>query len=115
MIAILLDGGLVTDVITDNPKTSGPEVLIIDYDIEGACEEDLTEIVAPGGHRAMAAVHTETIQRTGLNLRKIKADSQAVDPRDKITELLRKHFDDLLPAKAESLAQGILDLIERPM
>jgi len=81
MIAILLDGGLVTDVITDDQEMEGQEVLIMDYDIEGADEAGLTEIISPGGHKAMAAVHTDTIQKTGLTLWKIKADSMVeTDP-----------------------------------
>jgi len=48
MIYIVMDGGLVQDVITDDPKAdSGETVAVIDYDVEGADLEDLT-VMADG-------------------------------------------------------------------
>lgn len=39
-IVIAVEGGVITSVISD---TEGVEVMILDYDIEGTDEEDLTE------------------------------------------------------------------------
>lgn len=45
-IVIIMDGGLIQDVITDQEEA---EVLIIDYDIEGADEDDLKSTQSSDG------------------------------------------------------------------
>jgi hypothetical protein len=42
-LAIVLEGGLVQDVLTANPKMFG-DVVVIDYDTEGADDDEITKV-----------------------------------------------------------------------
>jgi len=57
MIAVVLEGGLVQAVITDDPARQGEEVMVIDRDIDGADDDEVTEIDGATGDEAIVSVH----------------------------------------------------------
>ena len=58
-VLVLLDGGLVQDVLTD---TSGVEATVLDQDIEGILDEDIVEIVGPvDALRGTLSAHEPTV------------------------------------------------------
>jgi hypothetical protein len=63
-IVVCLDGGLVTSVVAAAPL----DVLVVDYDVEGADEEDLDEIDQGDGTVADAAVSRWTEGDGGLTV-----------------------------------------------
>lgn len=66
-IAVVLEGGLVQSVLSDAPAN----VLVIDYDIEGADEDDLTQITFFDGKTEEAQVSLRTVDEPGLDLKKL--------------------------------------------
>jgi hypothetical protein len=44
MIVIVLEGGLVQGISTDDPKLVGSRVIVIDYDAEGADPEEVSRV-----------------------------------------------------------------------
>ncbi len=40
MIVIIMDGGLVQGVATDEPELVGKQVKVMDYDVEGTVDDD---------------------------------------------------------------------------
>ena len=69
-IGIVLDGGLVQAVVSDNPEAlANADILVIDYDTEGADISDLS-IVLQGDRKtvAFACVHRESIERAEIDL-----------------------------------------------
>lgn len=51
-VIIVLEGGLVSDIISDSPDL---HAFVIDYDIEGADENDLTPIPQGGSNSTILA------------------------------------------------------------
>jgi len=45
MITVTLRGGLVEEVLSDDPKMEGHPAVILDYDVEGADDEDVSSIM----------------------------------------------------------------------
>jgi hypothetical protein len=64
-IAIIVEGRVVADVVSDDPALIGKTVRIIDYDIEDADQAALYIIPHAGGHD-VATVREETIVRTAI-------------------------------------------------
>ena len=56
MIVVTLNGGLVQGISTDDPKLVGHEVVVIDYDVEGAAPDEVDQIPQGGGETQDAAV-----------------------------------------------------------
>lgn len=56
MISIVLEGGIVQSVITDDPAQVGRTIAVIDYDTDGALDDDdkIAQITQGGGHLADA-------------------------------------------------------------
>jgi hypothetical protein len=65
MITIIVEGSVVTDVVSDDPALIGKTVRIIDYNIEDADQATLYIIPHAGGHD-VATVREETIVRTAM-------------------------------------------------
>ena len=59
MIVITIDGGLVQGVSSDEPKLVGQEVIVIDYDAEGA-DPDEVQKVPQGKGKTEEAVFDES-------------------------------------------------------
>lgn len=45
MIYVTLEGGLVTGIHSDDPKLAGQYAIVVDYDTEGAGDEELTTVL----------------------------------------------------------------------
>lgn len=43
-IAVVIEGGIVQAICTDDEQLQGVDVLVIDYDTEGADESELTDV-----------------------------------------------------------------------
>lgn len=69
-IAVILDGGLVQCVVSDDPAEVGKEVQVIDYDTEGADFADDKLVVVPqnDGSKEIAFLHTAEILKAGIDL-----------------------------------------------
>ena len=69
MIAVVLEGGLVSAVVTDNPDLLGTSVVVIDYDIEGVYgEEEIMHVVQPDGKTSAACVYFDGITQAGIEI-----------------------------------------------
>jgi len=56
MIDVIIEGGIVQNIVTDDPSEKGLIVKVIDYDTDGAEEEDLEEIDQGDGTSSLAYV-----------------------------------------------------------
>ena len=56
MIVITVEGGLVQGVSSDDPKLVGAEVVVIDYDAEGADPDEVEKVPQGGGETAEATL-----------------------------------------------------------
>lgn len=78
--AVVLSGGLVQDIITDDPKEVGTEFIVIDYDTDGADDSDLDRIDFLDGDDALAYVHLTWAERSNIKIAtlvdNIKAESR---------------------------------------
>jgi hypothetical protein len=71
-LAIVLDGGLVQCVVSDRPEMfAGLEVLTIDYDTDGADDDELSSVPQAGGTDEEAVVGWHDITQATINLRDI--------------------------------------------
>lgn len=75
-IAVVLEGGMVqsTHVANLPEGQDPPDILVIDYDTEGASEEDITTFEIDGDdHQAICSTHIPEIstEKTGLPIQKI--------------------------------------------
>lgn len=75
-ILIAVEGGLVQSVSTNAPLPEGTEVVICDYDIEGAGEEDVTMIPQGSSSPQGAVLSMVSIGKTSR----------------KITEAINRHY-----------------------
>lgn len=69
-IAVVIDGGLLQDVITDDPSLEDVEVACIDYDTEGGDEEDIVMVDQGSGVASEGAYvgYRGTIEKATLGL-----------------------------------------------
>lgn len=67
-LAVILDGGLVQGVVTDGNVMVGGEVTVIDYDTDGADDDEVTAIEQGDGNVADAFVSTWAVVAAGIVL-----------------------------------------------
>ena len=79
-LAVVLEGGLVQAVVTDHPSLLGIEVMIIDYDTEGA--ESPVPVPQPDGGTAYGAVGFAGVCRTDIDLQAVADFIAAADERE---------------------------------
>lgn len=61
-LGVECEGGLVTDIVSEDAALVGLAVVVIDYDIEGADEEDLTVVkYKPSATDEIEGVRTEKV------------------------------------------------------
>lgn len=74
-IAVILEGGLVQSVVTDRPNLLPPdlEVLVIDYDTDGADPDDLSHVPQSDGSLSAAIIHHPTLERATIALDAIRS------------------------------------------
>lgn len=61
MIVIALEGALVQSVSSDNPAMIGKEVVIVDYDAEGADPDKVEKVPQGRGRTADAVISTHEV------------------------------------------------------
>lgn len=73
ILAIVLDGGLVQAVVTDHLHgfPSSLKLLIVDYDIEGVSDDELTPVPQDDGSTCKAVCRIEALQATTVDLRHV--------------------------------------------
>lgn len=60
-IAIIVEGGFVQSVVTDDPDLARKlQIAIVDYDTDGADDDDIVSVKQSDGTEADAAVHPMT-------------------------------------------------------
>lgn len=66
-IAIIVEGGLVQTVVTDDPDLK-LEIIVIDYDTDGATDEIVKVPSLRYGPPDDAVAHFETLYRAGIDI-----------------------------------------------
>ena len=61
MICIVLEGGLVQSVSSDDPAEQGKQVVVIDYDAEGADPEEIQQVPQGDGETADSVISKHEI------------------------------------------------------
>lgn len=74
MLAIVCDGGLVQDVISDEAQLIGREVVIVDYDAESACDDEISAVVQADGSTAEAVLSVQIVEKPSIDLKKLEAE-----------------------------------------
>lgn len=76
MLAVVLRGGLVQAVISDDPGCPIREVTVIDYDTEGADAKELCEsaqmVPQEGGNEVAAFVRTWPVTKAAIGLKDLR-------------------------------------------
>lgn len=81
-IAVILEGGLVQGIVTNDPAAAGQDVLVIDYDTEGTSMETVL-VDQSDGSQQEACVWTESVEQTEwVNLAAVEAAMKARDERE---------------------------------
>ena len=70
-IAVVLEGGLVQAVVTDDPALRGIDVFVIDYDTEGCDETELCQVRQSDGGTAAARVYAEGVGTAAIDLKAV--------------------------------------------
>jgi hypothetical protein len=66
MITVVVEGGLVTAVVSDDPALIGKSFTVVDYDIEGADEVDQVE--QSDGELVDAVVWGDSIEKAAIRV-----------------------------------------------
>ena len=76
-LAIVIEGGLVQAVVTDRPEAIRVNVRIIDYDTDGASDDELSEVPQGDGSFCDAVVDHRDLTEAAIDLHHIvdKTDS----------------------------------------
>src|ERR1039457_5281910 len=70
VLAIMIEGGLVQCVISDKPELfNGIDVLVYDYDTEGADEDEMIEVHDLDGEKKEAVGRVETVTLAGIDIK----------------------------------------------
>jgi hypothetical protein len=79
-LIVVLDGGLVQSVVAKSRRLIGLKVAIVDYDVEGADDADLTDVHQPNGTIVRAAVGLDTIEKQEIEIAAEQAQPQTEMP-----------------------------------
>lgn len=73
-LAVVIEGGLVQSVVTDQLDCFSPylEVQVIDYDTDGVDDEDLILVPQGDGSTSEARGHIESITKAGIDIGRIE-------------------------------------------
>lgn len=73
VLAVILEGGMVSDIVCDRPDAlPGLDVVVIDYDTDGVDEDALSYVRQNDGTWSDAIVHHESVSRATIGLTDIK-------------------------------------------
>jgi len=74
-VAVVLEGGLVQDIVSDRPKEIGATFMVVDYDTKSADDDaDILLVKQSNGTTAKAFAHTEDVYPSGIDLDALHAD-----------------------------------------
>lgn len=80
MLCIVLEGGMVQSVVTNDLNAlSDLQIMVIDYDTDGADDRDLIQVRQQDGKMAEAYGHHDTLEQSGIDLGEVAA---AIDEKD---------------------------------
>lgn len=80
ILAVILDGGICQGFVTNDKKYENLEIMVIDYDTEGAAEEDTLAIdqnyLETDGSPAVSSAYVsiEKVGNSAIDLNKVKKD-----------------------------------------
>ena len=75
-VAVILEGGLVQDIVSDSPEDVPATFMVVDYSADD-CDDDDEDVVLVeqgDGNTARAYARTETVYSSGIDLDVIHAD-----------------------------------------
>lgn len=82
-IAVVLEGGLVARVVSDDPALIGADIVVLDYDTDGCSPDRLTPVKQSDGTLVEGFVHAQPIHAASIDLRhlynEVEAPSRAAD------------------------------------
>lgn len=71
-LAVVLQGGLVQAIVSNHPELmKGWNILVIDYDTEGAEEGEIFEVPQEDGAMAKALARFEAVEEAGIHLEQV--------------------------------------------
>lgn len=74
-VAVILDGGLVQDIVSDRPDDVAATFMVVDYDTKHVDDDsDLFDIPQGDETVAKAFAHTEQVCQSGIDLNSLLAD-----------------------------------------
>ena len=74
-VAVVLEGGLVQDIVSDRPEEVVATSMVVDYDIKHVDDEsDLLTVRNNDGTTEKVFAHTEDVIHTGCDLEALDAD-----------------------------------------
>jgi len=65
-LCVVLEGGFVQAVISNDPRLIGKKVVVVDYDTDGAEAGDLTEVAQSDGTIIEAFVHHLCVSKSEI-------------------------------------------------
>lgn len=70
MLAVILNGGLVAGVVTNNPTSDPHDIMVIDYDVQGIADDDIIMVPqgTPDEKHHPAVVRIEQVTRSVVSL-----------------------------------------------
>lgn len=75
-IVVAMEGGLVSSVVSTDKRLHGIDVVIVDYDIEGADESELRKVVQHDGESAEALIGEDRIGEATINIDYLLASTE---------------------------------------
>lgn len=94
-LAVAIEGGLVSAVVSNRPEDfEGVEVLIIDYDTEGAGDCDVFEVPQEDCDTSTACGHFEVVAKSGVDLAAAFANAAALRSETPEDFAITYHGDD---------------------
>lgn len=85
-LAVALEGGLVSAVVSDDPSLCGLDVWIIDYDTEGADESEIVGVPQEGGEDGEAIVRCDVVSLATIDLDETERRVFAADEDRRATD-----------------------------
>lgn len=84
MLAVVVEGGLVIGIVTDDERLKGTKVMVIDYDVEGCEESEITKVpqgadLPVSDDSSDAWARLTTITQAEINLAVVAASIEARD------------------------------------
>lgn len=67
-VAVVMEGGLVQCLVSDQPEAVDCDFLIIDYDTEGSIADEIDNVEQRDGNLSEAIVRVETVDEAEIGL-----------------------------------------------